>query len=143
MHVLDCMARADKMDADVSIWRNTNLVGEMCYVMIVHRSLQDNHLPVFFWKRFYTWDYNKSHCSPAKYPACPIAHYEHFLILLSAQTSSSEYLLNDYIGHCPVIYYVIYYNWCSVNEQLTSDNCALDTAFPVWTHKTNIKCGYC
>ena len=34
-HVFDCMARAvDEMDADVSIWRNKILVGEMCYFMV-------------------------------------------------------------------------------------------------------------
>ena len=38
-HVLDCMATtlaraADEMDADVSIWRNKILVGEMCYFTV-------------------------------------------------------------------------------------------------------------
>ena len=60
----------------------------MCYV-IIRRRLQEDHLPVFFRKCFYTWDY-KSYCSPIKYPACPIAHYEHFLILLSAQNKQQR-----------------------------------------------------
>ena len=35
-HVLDCMAKApDKMDADVSIWRDKILLGEMCYFMVM------------------------------------------------------------------------------------------------------------
>ena len=34
-HVLDCIARATYgMDADVSIWKNQILVGEMCYFMV-------------------------------------------------------------------------------------------------------------
>ena len=37
MHVLACMARADKMDAHVSIWWNIILVGEMSYIKVIRR----------------------------------------------------------------------------------------------------------
>ena len=34
-HMLECMARADEMNADVKIWRNKIIVGKMCYVKVI------------------------------------------------------------------------------------------------------------